>query len=161
MYVPVKKQSLGFDPLKHDIAGMDGIYWIRGRSVFFTVNSSDSKTSDLSGLQCIMQLPPVCSKETGKAPAGKVEDLTDMGNGGKAEDSPFPVCLLIVRVQLFSESLEGKTVYSPAGTSIPLIVIRLALVISLKILVRSEEEMTVIVSPPDNLHCACVGRFGS
>jgi hypothetical protein len=48
-----------------------------------------------------MQLPPVGSKETGKFPADEGAVLTDMGNGGNAQASPFSVCFLIVRVQLF------------------------------------------------------------
>jgi len=75
-------------------------YFMTGRSVFFSVNSSESRRFDFSGTQCIMQLPPVRSNETVKFPTGKASVVTDMGTGGNSEDWPLSVCFLIVKVQL-------------------------------------------------------------
>src|SRR5437588_5203849 len=75
-------------------------YFMTGRSVFFSVNSSESRRFDFSEAQCIMQLPPVWSNETLKFPTGKASVVTDMGTGGNSEDWPFSVCFLIIKVQL-------------------------------------------------------------
>src|SRR5882762_7375915 len=74
-------------------------YFMTGRSVFFSVNSSESRRFDFSEAQCIVQLPPVWSNETVKFSTGKASVVTDMGTGGNSEDWPFSVCFLIVKAQ--------------------------------------------------------------
>ena len=62
------------------------------------MNSSVISVFDVSKFQCIKQRPPLWSNEIVTASSGEASFLTDLG--GNSKYLLWPLCCLIIRVQL-------------------------------------------------------------
>ena len=66
-------------------------YWISGRSVFFSVNSTESRVFDFPNANCIVQLPPVETNDTASFVCSTEGVAADIGMRGNCDDFPVSV----------------------------------------------------------------------